>query len=139
MNIKIEQNDLGIYEKQNNRLSYYNLVHNYFNNIILCNDIIKEHELELVSKIPSWEDLDEDEKKYYGDEDEYYFESHNPECYQYYIVNFNSYDEDKIISNPNIILFYCYDLNLYILGVTHYGTNWDYVLTNIKLDDIEII
>ena len=33
------------------------------------------------------------------------------------------------------LVFYCDRLNMYIWGVTHFGTSWDYVLTNIKLVD----
>lgn len=138
MTISISQNNLGTYEIDTGKLSYFNLVHNYFTDLILCNDIVEKHELELLSQIPSWEDLDEEEKSYYGDEDEYYFEANNPECYQYFIVDFSDYDKDEIISNPNLVLFHCYDLDLYVLGVTHYGTSWDYILTDIKLDDIKI-
>lgn len=37
------------------------------------------------------------------------------------------------------IVFYNEELDIYVWGITHYGTSWDYVLTNIKLvqeDDI---
>ena len=30
------------------------------------------------------------------------------------------------------IVYYSEELDLYIWGVTHYGTSWDYVLTDIK-------
>lgn len=33
------------------------------------------------------------------------------------------------------LVFYNDKLNMYIWGVTHFGTSWDYVLTNIKLVD----
>lgn len=31
------------------------------------------------------------------------------------------------------IVYYNHKLDLYLWGVTHYGTNWSYVLTSIKL------
>ena len=31
------------------------------------------------------------------------------------------------------IVFYNENLDVYIWGVTHWGTSWDYVLTNVKL------
>lgn len=31
------------------------------------------------------------------------------------------------------IVFYNEKLDIYVWGITHYGTSWDYVLTNIKL------
>lgn len=30
------------------------------------------------------------------------------------------------------ILYYIDELDMYILGVTHFGTSWDYVLTDIE-------
>lgn len=33
------------------------------------------------------------------------------------------------------LVFYNENLDVYIWGVTHWGTSWDYVLTDIKLDE----
>lgn len=65
--------------------------------------------------------------------------------YEWEIVN-GEYDEDisqdYIISrygyrflaeHTDEIVFYNEKLDMYIWGITHYGTSWDYVLTNIKL------
>jgi hypothetical protein len=65
--------------------------------------------------------------------------------YEWEIVN-GEYDEDimqeYIISEygykfladyTDEIVFYNETLDLYIWGVTHIGTSWDYVLTDIKL------
>ena len=35
------------------------------------------------------------------------------------------------------IVYYCEDIDTYIWGVTHLGTHWDYVLTNIPLKVME--
>ena len=37
----------------------------------------------------------------------------------------------------NEIVFYNQELDMYVWGVTHYGTSWDYVLTNIELNSDE--
>lgn len=55
-----------------------------------------------------------------------------PEVYQWYIVSSNAVD---ILSWNNEIVFYNDDLDLYLWGVTHYGTGWDYVLTDIRYDE----
>lgn len=34
----------------------------------------------------------------------------------------------------NEIVYYNETLDMYLWGVTHYGTSWDYVLTSIKID-----
>ena len=54
------------------------------------------------------------------------------EIFQYFIISDNG---ARILKDyTNEILFYCEDLDMYIWGVTHWGTSWDYVLTDIKLD-----
>lgn len=61
------------------------------------------------------------------DEIEYY----SPEIMQYYIVSDNAVD---ILALNNEIVYYIDTLDLYVWGVTHWGTSWDYVLTNIKIE-----
>jgi len=60
------------------------------------------------------------------DEEEYY-----PEIFQYYIVSDNG---AEILKECNEIVFYNETLDMYVWGVTHYGTSWSYVLTDIKLN-----
>lgn len=54
-----------------------------------------------------------------------------PEIYQYYIIDYSGYNTLKYHTNE--IVYYLEPLDLYIWGVTHWGTSWDYVLTNIKI------
>ena len=54
-----------------------------------------------------------------------------PEIFQYYIVSENG---AEILKEYNEIVFYNYTLNMYVWGVTHYGTSWDYVLTDIPCE-----
>lgn len=74
-------------------------------NMILCNDIVKD-ELELVNG------------SYY---DEEYGDCY--EIFQYYIIQ----DPRFAMRYTDEIIFYDNRLNLYVLGVTHYGTAWSYV------------
>lgn len=54
------------------------------------------------------------------------------EIFQYYIVSDNG---AKIIKEfTNDPLFYNEALDMYVWGVTHYGTSWDYVLTDTVLE-----
>ena len=55
--------------------------------------------------------------------------SYNEECYQYYIVSDNG---AEILKEINEIVFYNEELDMYVWGVTHFGTAWSYVLTDIK-------
>ena len=51
------------------------------------------------------------------------------EIYQYYIVSDNG---ARILEEINEIVFYNEELDMYVWGVTHYGTSWSYVLTDIR-------
>ncbi len=53
------------------------------------------------------------------------------EVYQWFIV------DDwgaRLLKEINEIVYYNETLDMYLWGVQHYGTSWNYVLTNIKID-----
>ena len=56
-------------------------------------------------------------------------QDYTDEIYQYYIVDDNG---ARILKEINEIVFYNEELDMYVWGVTHYGTSWSYVLTDIK-------
>lgn len=58
-------------------------------------------------------------------------EESNTEIFQYYIVSGQGAD---ILKEINEIVFYNEEFDMYVWGVTHFGTSWDYVLTDIKLN-----
>ena len=51
-----------------------------------------------------------------------------PEIFQFYIVSDNG---AEILQEIDEIVFYNSALDVYLWGVTHWGTSWDYVLTDI--------
>jgi hypothetical protein len=55
----------------------------------------------------------------------------DPEIYQWYIVDDWG---GRLLTKINEIVYYNETLDMYLWGVTHYGTSWDYVLTSIKID-----
>lgn len=57
-----------------------------------------------------------------------------PEVFQWYIIDDNG---ARICKEFNEIVYYNEELDMYLWGVTHWGTSWDYVLTNIKCAKIE--
>lgn len=57
------------------------------------------------------------------------YQDYSDEIYQYYIVDDIG---ARILEECNEIVFYNDELDMYVWGVTHYGTSWSYVLTNIK-------
>lgn len=55
-------------------------------------------------------------------------QEYTPEICQFYIVDDNG---AEILQEINEIVFYNGALDVYLWGVTHWGTSWDYVLTDI--------
>lgn len=53
------------------------------------------------------------------------------EVFQWFIV---SDWGARLLQEINEIVYYNETLDMYLWGVTHYGTSWDYVLTSIKID-----
>ena len=56
-----------------------------------------------------------------------------PEVYQWFII---SDPGARICEEFGEILYYNSELDIYLWGVTHWGTSWDYVLTNIKCGEV---
>ena len=56
------------------------------------------------------------------------FNNDPDEIFQFYIVDDNG---AEILQEINEIVFYNSALDVYLWGVTHWGTSWDYVLTDI--------
>lgn len=82
---------------------------------------------EITSRI---EDLEEEAESIQADIDELEDE-HCEEIFQWFIVDSRGAD---ILEEAGEIVYYNSELDMYIWGVTHWGTSWDYVLTNIKLN-----
>lgn len=55
-----------------------------------------------------------------------------PEIFQYFIISDNGANILKDYTDE--IVYYCETLDVYVWGVTHYGTSWDYVLTDIPCE-----
>ena len=58
-------------------------------------------------------------------------QDNDPEVFQWFSV------DDwgaKLLQDISEIVYYNEKLDMYLWGVTHYGTSWDYVLTSIKID-----
>lgn len=56
------------------------------------------------------------------------------EVFQWYIIDDNG---ARICQEFNEVVYYNEKLDMYLWGVTHWGTSWDYVLTNIECAKIE--
>lgn len=101
-------------EKKDNFENWFNWITN--GQYVLCNDILEMvcNNGLCVEEYNTWyEDEDEEEGTY-----DYY-----PEIYQYFITNMDIDD----ITSWEIPSFYIDDLNITVIGITHFGTGWDYV------------
>jgi hypothetical protein len=63
---------------------------------------------------------------YNEENDDYY------EIFQYYIISDNA--AEFLAEYTDEIVYYNSQLDVYLWGITHWGTGWDYVLTDIKID-----
>lgn len=59
-------------------------------------------------------------------------QDNDPEVFQWFIVD--DWGARLLQRETNEIVYYNDKLDMYVWGVTHYGTSWDYVLTNIAID-----
>ena len=121
--------ELNEQEKKYNKVSFKRLVNKLFTDMILCNDITKLFYADINGK---YSEIDFEIGTDYDEENDKYID-----VYQYFIVDFSNYtyslfEKYREQLGNEFILYYLEELGLYILGVTHFGTGWDYVLTNIE-------
>lgn len=109
-------NEASEYAKEHGYLDYRTLAKAF--NHVLANDLISS-----TAEVGYWEMVSGED---YNEETDSY-----RDIFQYYIV-----DEQgaEILQEIGEIVYYNEALDLYIWGVTHYGTAWDYVLTDIPIN-----
>lgn len=91
--------------------------------MVLCNDINANNDYWFEELQNGNEEPKDWNEKEYG-------EWELPEIYQSYIITDNGAHYLK--RNTNEIIQYHELLNIYVWHITHFGTGWDYVFTNIK-------
>lgn len=107
------------------KVSDYGLVNGYLDYYTLSEivgDCVLNNNIYKYTGYENWE-LDNGLEE---DEDGNYLE-----VYQYYIISDSG--ASFLRDYTNELVFYNEQLDLYLWGITHFGTSWDYVLTNIKL------
>lgn len=109
-------NEISDYGKEHKRVDYATFAKAF--DAVLNNEIMgKLQEQGLYFELENGEDYDEECDEY-------------AEIYQFFIVSDNGASIIKQYTNE--ILYYCEEVDMYIWGVTHFGTGWDYVLTEIE-------
>ena len=115
----LKNKDMGAYELEHGKASYRTIVERFIGDIVLCNEII-----EVDSSV-----YDNMTFNFYDEENDYYID-----IFQWYLCNINEEDK-KELEEYGLLFSYSDMLNLDILCVDHYGTSWDYVLTECPLFD----
>lgn len=115
----VNMEDLNEEEKRTGKISYRRLINRISNNIWLFNKAPELSEYEFEFEIGN---------DYNEENDEFL------DIYQYYLIDINSYMIEKLnnLNCRDIIIAWSEKLEEYVLFVDHFGTSWDYVLTNIE-------
>ena len=111
-----------------NKISEYGIKHNHVDYSTLAKsfDCVSNNDIMQVLENKGFYFEEVNGNTYDEEEDSYI------DIYQYYIISESGY---KILSEyTNEIVYYNDELDIYIWCITHYGTSWDYVLTEIKID-----
>lgn len=103
------------YGLENGYLDYYTLSE------IVGDCILSNYMMEYMGSL-GWELVNGDDI----DEDGEYHE-----IYQWYIISHSG--AEFLQDRTDEIVYYHEEMDLYVWGITHFGTSWDYVLTDIKL------
>ena len=104
------------------RTTYKEMIEFCCDNLVMNNYIIRElSEKGFYFDIENGTDYDEEEDYYY-------------DVYQYFIIDDRDAERSKEYTNE--LVYYGEDLDMYILGVCHFGTAWNGVPANWK-DEIE--
>lgn len=67
----------------------------------------------------------------YNEEEDYY-----EDIYQYFIIS--GHGAEILEKYTDEIVYYNETLDMYVWGITHFGTSWDYVLTDIDIVEMTI-
>lgn len=115
---------MGAYELEQGYASYKTIVDYYIGDIVLCNNII-DVDYDIIDNIDIIDIIDINEE---------YEEIGNLEIFQYYLCNLSDWEREQA-KKCGLILSYSDVLNCDVLCVDHWGTSWEYVLTDVKLFD----
>lgn len=111
--------DLNEEERRTGCISYRRLIDRISNSIFLFNEAPKLSNYDFEFIIGN--DYDESIDEYV-------------EIYQYYLIDLCISENDELLKQlqNELIIAWSETLQNYVLMVDHFGTSWDYVMTNIK-------
>ena len=133
----LKNDEMGQYEKEQGWASYRTIVERFIGDIVLCNNAV-EVDSYILENMDGFKYINSAGE--YVTEEEYYndmtgeIEIDYPEIYQYYLCHVGQYDKE-FCQKCGLIFSYSEVLDCDVLCVDHWGTSWDYVLTDCKLFD----
>ena len=104
-------NELNDEEKRTGRVSYRRLIDKYIDDLVLCNNIVNIDN----TVFDNMQNVDDDDF----------------EIYQYYLCNLSNFERENLLAY-GVSLSYSELLDCDVLLVTHWGTSWDYVMSQAK-------
>lgn len=109
------------YGKEHGRLDYRTMAE-IVGDMILANNLIRN-----TYEVGYW---DMENGTDYNEEEDYY-----EDVYQFYIITDSG--AEWLETHTDEIVYYNEELDLYVWGITHWGTSWDYVLSDVELIECE--
>lgn len=118
---KIYFDDVSEMAREENRLDYASMVD-------WCTDgsMVSLH-------VSPWKMAEDWERQYESDEDDEDEDDEDEEVFQCFIISDDA--AQFFMQFTNELIYYSEELDMYILGVTHLGTAWSYVMTEWKLEE----
>ena len=129
---------MGEYEKEQGKASYKTIIERFIGDIVLCNNII-EVDPSVYDNMKGgyyYEDEEGNERtaEEYNNDESGTIEEKYADIYQYYLCNIGQWEAEQL-EKMGIITSYSDVLDCDVLCVDHFGTSWDYVLTDVPLFD----
>ena len=108
--------ELNDQELKTGCVSYRRIIDRYISDLVLCNEVANIEEFIEGQLYDTYEGLE------------------NLDIYQYFLCNLTEFEKETL-QEYGILLAYSNKLEVDILCVDHFGTSWDYVMTDIKWTD----
>lgn len=83
--------------------------------------------------VSPWKMTEDWERQDESDESESNEDEYDEEVFQWFIISDDA--AQFFMQFTNELIYYSEELDMYILGVTHLGTAWSYVMTEWKLEE----